>query len=113
MIDTQETIYDEINDRMITRVWYPLTEEVIDSVEVIYGESLLEAKIKSLDLNSKENYPKVRVVASLKADNIRRVSILAPGILSANGFDLYQNKESQFSVIVQYGDIISMYQDTW
>ncbi len=110
---TQETIHDEVNNRTINRVWYPLMDEVIDSLESIYGESLLEAKIKSLDLNAKEDYPKVRVIANLKADNIRRVSILAPGILSANGFDLYGYKESQFNVIIQHGDIISMYQDTW
>ncbi len=96
------------------REWFRINPETLDQFDSILGEELTSAKIKTLALTNELNgdYPMIKLVATLTAANIRRVSILAPGILAADGFDLGGYHQTSFVVFIQSGNIISAYQET-
>ncbi len=94
------------------REWFQLDEHTIEQFIAIMGEPLLNTMKDSICTKTPKKFPMTRITASLQACDIRRVSTMAPDILSTEGFDLFENDVTEFVVFVQDGKIISAYQET-
>ncbi len=95
-----------------TREWLVLTPETVDHFEAILGKDLIQAKIKSL-VDTKQDYPMVKMIAGLSAVSLRKASILAPGIIPIDEYDLYGYNGIRFILYIQDGVVISAYQENY
>ncbi len=93
------------------RYWISLNPETKKVFYDTLNGELDEARMLSMDIT--KTFPMIRLTLEMPAKDIRMASILKPGILNPEDFDLYKNKGIHVVVVVQYGDIISAYQELY
>ena len=90
---------------MEERIWVDVNS-ANDWVNELLGHELHQTKIDSL---TKQNVYSIKLSVEYDAASLRRSYVFDPTMGGVERFDLYKSKGIRIVVMVQYGEVISVY----